>query len=114
MKSITIPILGTDYEVLVGKRKELGLPKSLQGQCYYLAHKIKAEHSHRGEDVSDEERDERTTATIAHEVFHAFCHESGLDIDSDVEEKLACWYEVQWRKMNNCILDILEQFELLD
>lgn len=113
MKVVHTNILGADYEVQIGKRKELGLPKSLQGQCAYHLHQIKVEHSHR-QCETDEEMDKRTQATTAHEVFHAFCKESGLDIDSDTEEKLATWYEEQWRKMNNCILGVFDEIGLVD
>lgn len=113
MKVLHTNILGVDYEVQVGKRKELGLPKSLQGQCSYHLHEIKVEHSHRG-CSTDEEGDKRAQGVVAHEIFHAFVKESGLDLDEAVEEKLAVWYEEQWRKMNNSILGVLDELGLVD
>lgn len=113
MKILHTDVLGADYEVKVGKRKELGLPKSLQGQCAYHLHEIKVEHSHR-DCPTDEESDRRTQGVVAHEIFHAFVKESGLDLDEAVEEKLAVWYEEQWRKMNNSILGVLDELGLVD
>lgn len=115
MKVVHTNILGADYEVQIGKRKELGLPRKLMGQCVVHLHEIKVERSKRSEfHITDEERDRRTQGVVAHEVFHAFCKESGLDIDEDTEEKLATWYEEQWRKMNNCILGVLDEIGLVD
>lgn len=113
MDKVHTSILGADYEVRVGKRKELGLPKHLMGQCAHHLHLILVEHSHRGGSVTDEERDSRTKGIVAHEVFHAFVKESGLDLDESTEEKFALWYEQQWDKMNNCILDVLDKINLV-
>lgn len=111
MKTVCTDILGVDYEIEVGKRKELGLPKSLVGQCCPYLHKIKVLHSNELGDTK-EEIDCAIRGTVAHEIFHAFCKESGLDLDKNTEEKLALWYEEQWRKMSNCILDTLEKVNL--
>lgn len=113
MRTLHTEVLGQDYEVKVGKRKELGLPKSLQGQCAYLLNEIKVEHSMR-ECESEVEKEKRTAGTVAHEIFHAYVHESGLDIDEATEERLAVWYETMWRKMNNSIIGVLDELGLLD
>lgn len=113
MKTFHTDILGSDYEVNFGKQKKLGLSGNLDGQCAFLIRKILVEHSMRDCDT-EEERDVRTANTLAHEVFHAYVHESGLDIDEYTEEKLATWYEVMWRKMNNTILEVLDDMKLLD
>lgn len=113
MKKLHTNVLGTDYEVSVGKRKELGLPKTLGGQCCNYLKEIKVEHSMR--DCQEKiERDRRTSNVVAHEIFHAYVHESGLELPEDVEEKLAEWYEVMWRKMNNSIIGVLDELNLLD
>lgn len=113
MKSLHTQILGEDYEVKVRKRKELDLPKELQGSCAYLLKQILVEHSNR-ECQTDIEKDKRTSNTVAHEVFHAYVHESGLDLDEATEERLAVWYETMWRRMNNTILDVLDELGLVD
>ena len=107
MRTLHTQILGEDYEVKVGGRKELGLSKELQGSCAYLLNQILVEHSNRG-CLTGEEKDRRTCGTVAHEVFHAYVHESGLALDDDTEERLAMWYETMWRKMNNTIYEVLD------
>lgn len=113
MKTFHTDILGSDYEVDFGKRKKIGLSSNLEGQCAFLLRKILVEHSMRDCETK-EERDIRTVNTLAHEVFHAYVHESGLELDDSTEEKLAVWYEVMWRKMNNTILGVLDEMKLLD
>lgn len=113
MKVIHTDVLGTDYEVNVGKRKELSLPRHLAGQCAPFLQKILVEHSMR-KCGTEKERDGRTTEVVAHEIFHAYVRESGLDLDEDVEETLAIWYEKMWRKMNNSICGVLDELGLLD
>lgn len=113
MKTLHTNVLGVEYEVQVGKRKEIDIPKTLRGQCCPYLHKIMVEHSMRGVNTK-EERDRYTSAVVAHEVFHAFVKESGLDLPEDVEEKLAIWYEEHWRKMNNSITGLLDELGLLD
>lgn len=113
MKTVKTNVLGTEYEVVFGKRKEIGVPKTVGGQCYSYQHKISVEHSMR-DCQKKEERDGRTVDVLAHEMFHAYVEESGLDISPDTEEQLACWYMKMWRKMNNSILQCLDKMNLLD
>lgn len=74
-------------------------------------------HSLEG-DVTEYEKDKRAEEIVAHEIFHAYCNESGnesgIDIDDDTEEKFAVWYMKMWRKMNNSILQVLDENGLLD
>lgn len=57
----------------------------------------------------------RKTRTIAHEVFHAYVRESGLDLDYSTEEKLALWYEQMWDKMSDTIDSLIDKrFELFE
>lgn len=111
MKVLHTDILGTDYAVSVGKRKEIGLPKHLRGQCCNFLKEIKVEHSMRGCEVK-QESDLLAESTVAHEVFHAYICESGIDIPEDVEEVLAVWYERQWKKMDSTIHSILRELKL--
>lgn len=112
MKTQTVSVLGTDYEVCVGKREEIGLPKEFDGECRQFSHVVKVHHSFEGVEGMNE-RDQRTEETVAHEMFHAFVSESGLNIDENTEELLAQWYMKVWRKMNNCIMQVLDSCQIL-
>lgn len=48
MKTLHTNVLGAEYEVQVGKRKEIDIPKTLRGQCCPYLHRIMVEHSMRG------------------------------------------------------------------
>lgn len=37
-----------------------------------------------------------------------------FDLDEATEERLAVWYETMWRRMNNTILDVLDELGLID
>lgn len=106
-------ILGTYYEVSFGDIKEIGLSEDLTGQCSRFLKKIVVEHSMRDCEC-ETEKNRRTQETTAHEVFHAFVHESGLELEDDVEERLAVWFSRNWRKMNNTIIDLLDKLDILD
>lgn len=111
MQTTEVKILGTKYEVSLGTQEELGLSDTLAGECRIYGHSIKVEHSMK--DVESEEAQlQRTHQILAHEVFHAFVNESGLTLDEDVEERLACWYEKMWRRMNNAIFEVLDNLDL--
>ena len=43
--------------------------------------------------------------TLIHEFFHAYLSETGVRIDDDVEEFLACFLGKNWYKMNRSITD---------
>ena len=113
MQKINTNILGSNYEVQVGKRKETGISKELMGQCCPYLHTIQVEHSMR-DCETEKERDMRTVDIVAHEVFHAYAHESGLNLPEDIEENIAVWYEKMWRRINNSIIEILDELNLLD
>lgn len=113
MKQTKVSILGTDYLVSAGNRKEICLDKSNDGECRRFSNNIKVLHSLEG-DVTEYEKDKRAEEIVAHEIFHAYCNESGIDIDDDTEEKFAVWYMKMWRKMNNSILQVLDENGLLD
>lgn len=113
MKTQEVSVLGTPYTVKVGEREEVGLCKENDGECRQYSHIIKVHHSLEGVDDIGE-RDQRTEEIVAHEMFHAFVAESGLDISEDIEENLACWYMKVWRKMNNNILQVLDENHLLE
>lgn len=113
MKQSIVSILGTDYLVSAGNRKEICLDKSNDGEFRRFSNNIKVLHSLEG-DVTEYEKDKRAEEIVAHEIFHAYCNESGIDVDDDTEEKFAVWYMKIWRKMNNSILQVLDENGLLD
>ena len=43
-----------------------------------------------------------------------FINESGVDLEPDIEEQIACFYMKNWRKMNNSILEVLDETGFLD
>ena len=114
MKHTTVNVLGTDYDVQVGKRKELKrLSEGNMGECRMYDKELYCLHS-KEKGSSETERDVRTCEIVAHEMFHAFANEAGLDLDNDTEEKVAIFYMKVWRKMNNCILQVLDDNQLLE
>lgn len=114
MKHTTVNVLGTDYDVQVGKRKELKrLSESNMGECRIYDKELYCLHS-KENGCSETERDVRTCEIVAHEMFHAFANEAGLDLDDDTEEKVAIFYMKVWRKMNNAILQVLDDNQLLE
>lgn len=113
MKKSLVNVLGEEYTCKLGERCEVGLSPDFEGECRPYLKELRVLHSLEGVD-SVEEKDSRTEGIVAHEIFHAFVSESGLDIPEDVEETLACWYMKMWRKMNNSILQVLDENGLLD
>lgn len=113
MKELKTKVFDKEYTVKVGTIDELGLSEDLSGECSYYLNLIKIEDSMRR--CEDEiEKDGRTSNTVAHEIFHAFIHESGFDLPEDVEERLAVWFACNWRRMNNSIIGILDELDILD
>ena len=113
MKQSKVPVLGTEYLVNIGDREELPLDKDNMGECRIYSKGINVLQSCEN-GCSAYEKDKRAEEIVAHEIFHAFCNESGLDVDEDTEEKFAVWYMKMWRKMNNAILQVLDENGLLD
>ena len=112
--SSVVNVLGTDYTVTLDKRKNLThLSKDNMGECRVYSKELACLRS-KENDCTEEERDERACEIVAHEIFHAFVNESGLCVDDDIEEMFAYWYMKVWRKMNNAILQVLDENGLLD
>lgn len=89
-----VSVLGVSYRVLIGDRKELGLSKDSLGEVDLYSKTIRVEHSYRMLKVEEPlYRLRRTKEIIIHELFHAFVHESGLNLDEQLEESLAVWLE---------------------
>ena len=113
LKKTKVDVLGTTYEVSLGDKEEIGLDKDHLGECRIFGKKILVKTSQ--DDCKDlEELRLRTQETVAHEIFHAFINESGVDLEPDIEEQIACFYMKNWRKMSNSILEVLDETGFLD
>lgn len=107
MKSIYIDVLGTTYKVVLGKSKEINISKEHLGECRVFAKEILVKTNK--EDCTEKELEVRTQEVIAHEIFHAYLNESGIELDECVEEQVANFFMKNWRKMNNSILEVLDK-----
>ena len=112
MKRIKTEILGTTYEVSLGDKEEIGLDKDHLGECRIFGKKILVKTNQ--DDCVEDELRVRTQEAVAHEIFHAFINESGIDLEPSVEEQIACFYMKNWRKMNNAVLEVLDETGFLD
>ena len=113
MKKTKVDVLGTTYEVSLGDKEEIGLDEHHLGECRIFGKKILVKTSQ--DDCKDlEELRLRTQEAVAHEIFHAFINESGVDLEPDIEEQIACFYMKNWRKMSNSILEVLDETGFLD
>ena len=65
-------------------------------------------------DCTEEELKVKMQEVVAHELLHAYLNEAGVDLDSGGEEKLCDFYMKNWRKINNSILEILDESGFLD
>lgn len=110
MKKFSVEVLGQQYAVECGTRKECNIPIELEGQCYNYQKRIHVNTVNDQEpDETDVEKEGRIKNTVAHEVFHAFCTESGIYLPGDIEEQLATFYGQQWEKLHSVATQILEE-----
>lgn len=105
MKKLIHSVLGTDYKVLVGERADIELSEEHLGVCRVYAKEILVATNK--QDCNEKELQVRTQEVVAHELFHAYLNEAGLELEEEVEERLADFYMKNWRKMNNSILEVL-------
>ena len=112
MQKFVHSVLGTEYEVLFGTRKEIHMSEDNMGECRVYAKKILV-CTEKG-DCTEEELEVRVQEIVAHEIFHAYANEAGLDLDPDTEEMVASFFMKTWRKMNNSILVVLDKSGFLD
>lgn len=116
-RNLDLDILGSKYLVFFGDREEVNIPKEFLGECHTYSKVILLVDSDDCDEPNMTEGDleNRTKEVLVHEIFHAYINESGLDLDPEVEEQLANFYQKNWRKMSNSILDIFDRYEdLLD
>lgn len=112
MTKLVHSVLGTDYDVLVGERADIDLSEEHLGICKVYAKEILVATD--VQDCNEKELQVRTQEVVAHEIFHAYLNEAGMELDEDVEERLADFYMKNWRKINNSILDVLDKSGFLD
>lgn len=109
VREAKVDILGTEYTVVVGSE----LPKNgYDGLCYTYDKVIHiAEDS---EEVLTLEGKRRVLEEIiCHEISHAFLFESGYAANSD-EESLVVWLSRYVRKIDNCVIEVLDKLEEFD
>lgn len=107
-------IMGTKYVVKFGTREEIGLSPENLGLCRIYEKEILV-CTEMGDCKTEKEWRAQTSEILAHELFHAYVNESGIDLEvDDAEEVMAYFYMKNWRKMNNSILAILDEIGLLD
>ena len=112
MKSLIHSVLGTDYEVLIGCREEINISEENMGECRVYAKKILV-CTDQG-DCTEEELRVKVQEIVAHEFLHAYLNEAGVDLTDGDEEKLCDFYMKNWRKLNNSILEVLDESGFLD
>lgn len=114
MRKMVHNVLGTEYEVLFGDRKDIDMSIENMGECRVYTKKILI-CTERG-CCTEEELRVRVQEVVAHEVLHAYLNEAGVDLDTgrDIEEKMCDFYMKNWRKINNSILEILDENDFFD
>lgn len=112
LTTMTVNVLGTDYVMKIGNRKDLDIADGQCGTCCSYGEKlIKI--------VTDEFKDDEDAnvkliqEVIMHELAHAFLYESGLVTYSD-DEVLVNWLSVNTRKLMNLALQVQDDLEILD
>lgn len=108
VKEIKVSILDVEYLVFIGSREELPFIKSeYNGSCYVYDKQIYI-ILEKGELRTSEGEEEVLREIITHEVSHAFLFESGYSCN-DNEESLVVWLSRYIRRIDNCVLDILDK-----
>lgn len=112
MKKLIHSVLGTNYGVFFGDRSEIGIAEDNMGECRVYAKQILV-CTEKG-DCTEEELEVKVQEIVAHEFLHAYLNEAGVDIESGDEEKMCDFYMKNWRKLNNSILEVLDESGFLD
>lgn len=101
MKEFEVNALGQNYTVKCGSLTEIEMSSEFDGQCFKYQKLIKLNTGNNPIyfDETEDEKLGRIKNTTAHEVFHAFCTESGIYLPDDLEERLAVFY-AQHREKN--------------
>lgn len=105
-------VLGTDYTVRFGSREAVGLNEANMGECKTYAKEILV--CTEDSVCTEKELEVRTQEIVAHELFHAYLNEAGIELDPEIEEKVCFFFTKNWRKLNNSILSVLDEISMLD
>ena len=105
-----VNILGTNYNVMFGNKRALGMSEENAGECRVFTKLILVNTD--DEDCTSEELEVRTQEIVAHEVLHAYINEAGVSCGNG-EEVVCDFFMKNWRKINNTILDILDKFQCI-
>ena len=111
-KELVHNILGTPYIVEFGDRSEIVIDDNNLGECKVYKKKILV--CTEKYECDEIELEARTQEVLAHEIFHAYANEVGLDLDDRTEEMVANFFMKNWRKTNDSILEILDVTGFLD
>ena len=113
MKKILVhSVMDTPYTIILGDRVDIGMAEENMGECRVYSKQILV--STDMGDCTEEELRVKTQEILAHEIFHAYANEAGVDLDADTEEMVATFFMKTWRKMNNSILELLDEIGFLD
>lgn len=112
MKELKSSVLGTDYRVVLGEREEIDITPENSGECRIYSKEIKVCTDI--EDCSQEELRVRTQEVVAHEFFHAYINEAGIDLQPEMEELLATFFMKNWKKLHKSIVETLGENGFLD
>ena len=104
MKEVIHNVMGAEYTILFGDKEEIGLAKENMGECRVYSKRILV--CTEVDDCTEEELEMRTREILAHEIFHAYLNEAGIEIEEDGEELLASFYMKNWEKMTNSIKEV--------
>ena len=105
-------VLDTPYTIRLGKREMIGLSSENMGECRPYAKEILVCTT--DEKCTEKELRVRTQEILAHEFLHAYLDEAGIELDEETEEKMCYFFMKNWRKMNNSIIEVLDDFGFLD
>ena len=101
-------IMGTEYAIKFGSKKFLGMSEENLGECKIFSKEILV--CTEAQDCSAEELKVRTMEIIAHEVFHAYANEAGLDLEPNDEERVATFFMKNFDKMNDTIEELYQKW----
>lgn len=103
-------VMGADYHVKFGSKKNIGMSEDNMGECRCYAREILVHTD--PEDCSEKELTVRTKEIIAHELFHAYANEAGLDLDPRDEERVATFFMKNFNKMYESIEELYSRCKL--
>lgn len=105
-------VLDTPYTVKVGKKDLINIADDNMGECKTYAKEILV--CTEDEKCTEKELRVRTQEILAHEFLHAYLNEAGVELSDEAEEKICYFFMKNWRKMNNSILEVLDELGFLD